>query len=364
MTRASVAAANESAGALRILHEYRVLSGLKLVEVPEGHVEDIVAAYLRNPDVLNAEPDYSLYLTSFPNEAGTPAAEFDKQWPLRNRRQIIGFEVGTLDADIDANVAWDFWQGDADFRIALIDSGVDYTHPDLAANIWTNEGEIPDNGVDDDDNGYIDDYHGYNARYGSDPEAIRKRDGFDQEGHGTHVAGIIAAVGNNALGVVGVNWRAKIVPIRACAGDACSVSDVVKAVVYCINNDIKLSNESFGRCEDFPSELYNALKSARDTIGHLAVASAGNYAPFTCSSNKNNDESPVWPASFGEDTYIVGEVEYPPLGNVIAVAATLHISRLQCGAWLKWERTCALARSVVCHDACGQGWQTGARRGA
>ncbi|MCH7885234.1 MAG: S8 family serine peptidase [Planctomycetes bacterium] len=279
--------------------------------------------------MLYAQPDHIFHLTRLPNEAETPTAEFDKQWPLLNRGQTIQGQTGNVNADIDANVAWDFWQGDADFRVAVIDTGVDYNHPDLAANIWTNTGEIPNNGMDDDGNGYVDDYHGYNFLY--DPVEDPIRDGFDQDGHGTNVTGIIAAVGDNELGLVGINWRAKIVPLRACDADGCAESKLVLAVQYCIDTNIKLSNNSYGFCEQsstYPGALYDAFKQARDQIGHLAVAGAGNYidtqgGPRHCTT-LNNDLSAVWPASFGEDN----EPNNPGLGSVIAVAATNNQDRL------------------------------------
>ena len=113
-------------------------------------------------------------------------------------------DPGTPGADIRAEGAWDLTTGDAAFRIAVLDTGVDYNHPDLAANIWTNPGEIPGNGIDDDGNGWIDDLHGYDfANDDGDP--------LDDHSHGTHVAGILGAVGNNGSGVAGVNWQCQIV---------------------------------------------------------------------------------------------------------------------------------------------------------
>ena len=126
---------------------------------------------------------------------------------LHNTGQTVNGDPGTAGADIGALYAWDFWTGDPDFRIGVMDTGIDYTHPDLAANIWTNPGEIPDNDIDDDGNGWVDDVHGYDfVAEGCDP--------MDQAGHGTHVAGTIGAVANNAEGIVGVNWQCKIVALK------------------------------------------------------------------------------------------------------------------------------------------------------
>ena len=118
-----------------------------------------------------------------------------------------GQSGGTTDADIDAPEAWDITTGSRDVVIGVIDSGVDVTHPDLAANIWVNPGETPNNGIDDDGNGFIDDVNGWDF-YDDDNTPN------DGNGHGTHVAGTIGAVGNNNLGITGVNWEVSILPLR------------------------------------------------------------------------------------------------------------------------------------------------------
>ena len=120
---------------------------------------------------------------------------FGQTWGLNNTGQTSG-QAGVADADIDAPEAWDLTTGSRSIVVGVIDTGVDYTHPDLAANIWTNPGEIAGNGIDDDGNGFVDDVHGYDfANNDGDP--------MDDNGHGTHVAGTIAAVGNNGIGVAG-----------------------------------------------------------------------------------------------------------------------------------------------------------------
>ncbi|UCC29869.1 MAG: S8 family serine peptidase [Phycisphaerales bacterium] len=155
------------------------------------------------PGVRYAEPDCIVCLDdTFPDDP-----DFAELWGLHN----TGQEGGLHDADIDAPEAWDITTGSETVIVAVIDTGVDYGHPDLAANMWVNPGESGDgketDGIDNDANGYIDDVHGYDFR-------LRDPDPSDARGHGTHVAGTIAAVGNNATGVVGVNWAARIMALR------------------------------------------------------------------------------------------------------------------------------------------------------
>jgi subtilisin family serine protease len=232
--------AHKLARSLQTIKAYRAVSDLMLVEVLEGKVNEAVEAYREDPSVLYAEPDYLVYATIAPDDP-----DFGFLWGLHNSGQTIEGDPGTPDADIDADRAWTFWTGDPDFRIAVIDTGIDYTHPDLAANIWANPDEaagdangdgcpgvcgVDDDGDglidedsmgrqpgeygyvndlpdDDDENGYADDIHGYDFHY-DDPDPA------DDDTHGSHVAGTIGAVGDNGLGVVGVNWQCKLVALK------------------------------------------------------------------------------------------------------------------------------------------------------
>lgn len=170
--------------------------GLELWEIEDISVEKAIATYDENPAIEYIEPNYEVSINNLPNDP-----RFDELWGLNNTGQR-----GVEDADIDAPEAWDIQTG-SDVVVGVIDTGIDYIHPDLDDNLWVNEGEIPDNGIDDDGNGYVDNYHGYDFVNGdSDP--------FDDNGHGTHVSGTIAAEGDNGVGVIGVNWDAQIMGLK------------------------------------------------------------------------------------------------------------------------------------------------------
>ena len=177
------------------LERYTLVPGLELVH-ERGSVTEAVAR--AKPFVLYAEPDYVERATNTPNDP-----RFNLEWGLQNTGQVVNGIAGTADADIRATQAWDVFTGDPNFVIADLDSGMQYTHPDLAANVWTNPGEIPDNGIDDDGDGFIDDVHGWDF-YSND------NDPADANGHGTHTAGTIGARGDNGVGITGVNWRCKL----------------------------------------------------------------------------------------------------------------------------------------------------------
>ncbi|MGB3493119.1 MAG: S8 family peptidase [Elainellaceae cyanobacterium] len=219
----------------------------------------------------------------------TADPDFSELWGLDNQGQT----GGTVDADIDATEAWDISTGQ-DVVVAVIDSGVDYTHPDLAQNMWVNTGETPNNGIDDDGNGFVDDYYGYDfANDDSDP--------FDDDGHGTHVAGTIAAVGDNDIGVVGVAPNAKIMALKFLdASGFGETFDAIQAIEYAILMGADISNNSWGG-SFYSAALEDAIAAANDA-GQLFVTAAGN-------SSSNNNIFPSYPANYDFD-------------NVISVAST------------------------------------------
>src|SRR5262249_44280929 len=157
-----------------------------------------------------AEPNAVLMPAQVPNDP-----DFQRDYGLRNTGQT----GGTPDADIDADEAWDVTTGSSSIVVAVIDTGVDYTHPDLAANMWHNPGEIPGNKKDDDGNGFVDDYYGYDF-------LNKDGDPMDDDGHGTHVAGTIGMVGNNAVGATGVNWNVEIMALKTRGAHGFVLSDL------------------------------------------------------------------------------------------------------------------------------------------
>ncbi|MEO1373287.1 MAG: S8 family serine peptidase [Cyanobacteria bacterium J06635_10] len=250
-------------------------------------VEEAVKFLSGDERVEFSEPNY---IGSF--EANIPSdPDFSNQWGLNNVRQT----GGTLDADIDAPEAWDFETGSSNnVVVGVIDSGVDYTHQDLVNNIWINRLELfGDPGVDDDGNTYVDDIYGWDF-------FNNNNNPLDGLGHGTHVAGIIAAEGDNGIGVTGVSWDASLMALKI--GDTAPDSfSAARAIEYATNNGASLTNNSYGM--PFSNAILTAIQNA-ETAGVLFVAAAGN-------SNNDNDVSPVYPASH-------------TLNNIISVASTDH----------------------------------------
>lgn len=172
----------------------------------------------------------------------------------------------------------------ANLVVAVINTGVDYRHPDLAANMWTNPGEIPANGIDDDGNGATDDVCGANF-----VDAAVTGNPMDDNRHGTHVAGTIGAVTNNALGVSGVNWTTQIMALKSLSGSGGgTTAGAIRAIDYGIKMDVDIMNNSWGG-GGFSRALEDAIRAA-DAEGILFVAAAGN-------SNSDNDANPHYPST-------------------------------------------------------------------
>lgn len=278
----------------RVLRAVASVPGLSIVEVPEGQVDEAIKAIGSRGDVLYAEPDYRVEFFSMPNDP-----LFDQLWGLHNDGQTVNADPGTAGADIRAVEAWSLWTGDPAFRIAVIDTGVNYLHPDLQANMWTNPGEIPGNGIDDDGNGYVDDVYGYNF-------VDETGDPFDVAAHGSHIAGTIGAVANDETGVAGINWACQIVAVRfGDEGGGGFISDAIEGIQYVIDNQIRVSNNSWGCYNCFTQSLRDVIEASQD-VGHIFVAASGNGI---FGLGVDIDEIVAYPAGYALD-------------NIISVAAT------------------------------------------
>ncbi len=267
------------------VRSYACIDRLRLVRVPHGTVASALTAYRQNPNVLYAEPDYKVYASVTPNDPN-----FSMQWSLNNTGQT----GGSSGSDIRAASAWDMFTGSASVKVAVIDSGVDYTHPDLVDNMNVNPLELPGNGIDDDGNGWVDDVFGYDF-FNNDGDPM------DDNSHGTHVAGILGASSDNGMGVAGVSWRCTIVPLKFLGADGTGdTSGAIGALDYIVAHNIPLSNNSWGG-SPYSQAMFDAIE-ATQSIGHLFIAAAGNEA-------ENNDTTPKYPANYN-------------LPNIITVAAT------------------------------------------
>lgn len=234
--------------------------GVSHVKLPgDMSVEEALAIYAKDPDVEYAEPNYIVHAT-----ATTPDDLDTNLWGLHNTGQPVNGTSGTNDCDIDAPEAWDLCTGHSSVIVAVIDSGVDYNHPDLAANIWSNNGETL-NGSDDDGNGYIDDVRGWDWVDGDN-------DPMDYCDHGTHCAGTIAAVGNNSTGMTGVCWKAKIMPLRFLdtLGSG-STANAISAILYANQMGAHVISNSWGG-----GSFSTPLKDAIDASSAVVVCAAGN----------------------------------------------------------------------------------------
>lgn len=214
---------------------------------------------------------------------------------------------------INAHVAWERINSSPNITIAVIDAGLQIDHPDLKDNIWVNYKEIAGNDLDDDKNGFIDDFNGWDFVTNTPDPSPKFETGWTESGvaHGTMVAGIIAAMGNNNLGVTGVTWRAKLMPLRVLndKGEG-RISDVVRAVDYAINNGADIINLSFVGFT-FSDSLQAALRRANEA-GVIVVAAAGNEQ--SDGEGYNTDETPIYPVCYGADNpLIIGVAATDPL---------------------------------------------------
>ena len=244
--------------------------------------EDLQAAWealLASPDVLHVEPDFPIYLQAAPTDPMYPVT-----WSMQNTGQSYptgsgGTASGTAGADINWRPAWDAGLPTGAVIVAVLDTGVDYNHEDMAANMWINTGEIPGNGIDDDLNGFVDDIYGWNT-IGASANPI------DDHSHGTHVAGTIAAV-NNTLGIAGINPRAKIMAVKIFDAQARStLSAALQGITYAVENGANIINNSWGGYT-YSQFLADAILYASEQ-GVIVVCAAGNA----------NTSQRMYPASY------------------------------------------------------------------
>jgi subtilisin family serine protease len=279
-----------------------IVPGLRIARVAADDTMAAIEALKQQPDVLYAEPNYVLYLDATPNDP-----------------RFLSNELYALDK-IGAPQAWDVIKGSTDtpqagfgsprIVVGVIDEGIDTNHEDLLTNIWTNPAEVASNGIDDDGNGFIDDIHGYDFSLNTGT--------IPGQGHGTHVAGTIGAVGNNATGVVGVNWRVGLMSLKFIDGFRADTADAIRACNYAkqmrdlwVNTggvkgaNLRVLNNSYGAL-GFTQSFLDAINAVNQS-GILFVASAGNAEGFT--PEPNNDLVPHYPSSYAAP-------------GVIAVAST------------------------------------------
>ncbi len=287
--------------------EIESVSGLVAIDdLDNADGEAVAAQYLAMGDLVEyAEANYRielddpaqvpvnrdlLYRDLPSNQPNDP--EFENQWALNN----VGQDGGKANADIAALKAWLKSQGSEDVVVAVLDTGVDYSHPDLRTNMWLRPDSVPT--YNDDELGMIDDLHGYDA----DADA---GDPMDDNGHGTHCAGIIGAEGNNDEGIAGINWNVRIMPLKFLGrGGFGSTKDAIEAINYAIDRkkngvNLRVINASWGSTQ-YSKALEDAIRAAGDA-GILFVAAAGN-------NSTDNDRRAHYPSNF-------------KLANVISVAA-------------------------------------------
>ena len=297
-----IAAAGQ--GRMRQIISERGLDRIFVLNLGDGLDMDAALAELRaRRDVEYAEPNYRIVPASvIPDDP-----RFFDQWALKNFGFMIDGNTATPDADTHVTAAWDITKGSASVIVAVTDTGVDITHPDLADNIYTNPREIPGNGIDDDGDGYVDDVHGYNV-------GENNTDISDVFGHGTQIAGIISAGISNNIGIAGVS-QASIMPVRFFRKTGpnpsqfeATVVEATRALVYAAAAGATIINASWrslGSVDQVTDDQVSALEDAvyaTSDAGALLVSIAGN-------EGYNNDNVKVYPGAF-------------QLPNQIVVAAT------------------------------------------
>jgi len=256
-------------------------------------VESMVQSLANQSWVAHVQPNYIRHTTAVPNDP-----KYSDYWGLSNSGQNVNGTIGISGVDIAIEKAWDETTDCSAITVAVIDTGVDYNHPDLINNIWTNSGETASNDTDDDGNGFIDDVRGWDFVQGDN-------DPMDFHYHGSHVAGTIGAQGNNSAGGVGLCWQVKIMPLRALNSVGSGTSaEIIAAIDYATDNSADIINMSLSG-GGAPGDAEDIAIASANSAGVLVIAAAGN-------DNADIDASPVYPASYNQP-------------NIITVAATNQV---------------------------------------
>ena len=266
----------------------------EVVSVPSNtNPQDYIEALQQMDNIVHVEPAFVTELAAVQppdNFSGFPDDPL-----LKEQEQYDGVSGDLLAID----AAWSLLTA-SPVIVAIIDSGVDYLHEDLRNNIWVNDDEIPNNGLDDDGNGYVDDVHGYNF-YEDSPDPI------DRHSHGTHLAGIIGAIGDNGIGVAGLLWDVQIMPLRFTSNSgAGNTAFAIEAIHYAVQNGARVINVSWtvkaSSTGGLSSSLRDVIRSYEDE-GIIFVAAAGNGDQDAVGFNL--DEDPVYPAAINSDNVIM-----------------------------------------------------------
>ncbi|MFK7981409.1 MAG: S8 family serine peptidase, partial [Saprospiraceae bacterium] len=272
------------------------------------NVLDLIKKYQDYPNIEFISPNYIYSANAFiPNDF-----QFDNQWNMAN----IGQTGGSIGADVGMINAWDIQRKSPNVKVAIIDAGIDWKHPDLVENIWQNLGEDADgdgqvlewngiewvldpgdeNNIDDDGNGYVDDFIGWDF-------VNNDNDPYDDNFHGTHAAGVIGAKGNNGIGIAGITWDVQMAALKFLDVDMLgTTANAIAAINYAVAANMHISNNSWGGNAYDPA-LYAAIQQAANQ-NHLFIAAAGN-------NGENADQLPIYPAAYN-------------LPNIISVASTNH----------------------------------------
>ena len=307
-------------------------------------LREAFASYQTNESVKEVEFDQVVHTITIPNDTYADPNQ-DGTWSTgawwQSYEDLWGLKK------IEADKAWDIATGSAQVVVAVVDTGVDYNHPDIAANIWTNTDEIPGNGIDDDNNGYVDDTRGWDFKN-------KDNDPIDDMGHGTHVAGTIGAVGGNGIGIVGVNWNVKIMPVKFLNSRGGGyISDAAQAIIYAADDGARVINNSWGSPFRITSNpIIEAAIDHAHSLGSVIVFAAGNSNDDV---NQYSPENYSKTIAVGASTYNDQKANFSNWGAKIDVVAPGGDSTLEGDTNRTYENVLSLRASGTDMYAYGDG---------